>query len=95
MRLKSLGKCESRQPPADSRDRMGFQGLQFTDSSSFASVQILEFGGLEDEEVFLFPEDLAVGDDYYPEVSASFVVGNPNCSEASSNLNQGSNSSGP
>nr|GMD63143.1 hypothetical protein Iba_chr12bCG12070 [Ipomoea batatas] len=63
MRLKSLGKCESRQPPADSRDRMGFQ---FTNSSSFASVQILEFGGLEDEEVFLFPEDLAVGDGYYP-----------------------------
>nr|GMD72274.1 putative late blight resistance protein homolog R1B-16 isoform X1 [Ipomoea batatas] len=68
MRLKSLRKCESRQPPANSRDRMGFQGLQFTDSSSFApvSVQILELGGLEDEEVFLFPEDLAVGDDYYP-----------------------------
>nr|GMD65864.1 putative late blight resistance protein homolog R1B-23 [Ipomoea batatas] len=36
--------------------------------------QILEFGGLEDEEVFLFPEDLAVGDDYYPEVIAKTTL---------------------
>nr|GMD68038.1 putative late blight resistance protein homolog R1B-16 isoform X1 [Ipomoea batatas] len=45
---------------------IGWDFKDFNSPTPLVSLLILELGGLDDEEVFLLPEDLAVGDDYYP-----------------------------